>query len=160
VRPSNRKYRGGLQKSGAQQFGVQTVTHKIGKVMVKSYYGNHAYSADISLCLAQPSLVPDETRFVLLDVRFIVVDVEMIRIMAGRWWPRLQHFLGRNSIFRGAPPPANFEPCRFVIGVGHCSQRPLSHQEHSPSMMIFMSSFHNNLFPDCNYSSIIANLVE
>ena len=103
------KYRGGLQKSGAQQFGVQTVTHKIGKVMVKSYYGNHAYSADISLCLAQPSLVPDETRFVLLDVRFIVVDVEM----AGRGWPRLQHFLGRTSIFRGAPPPApaNFEPC-------------------------------------------------
>ena len=113
VRPSNRKYRGGLQKSGAQQFGVQTVTHKIGKVMVKSYYGNHAYSADISLCLAQPSLVPDETRFVLLDVRFIVVDVEMIGKMAGRGWPRLQHFLGRTSIFRGAPPPApaNFEPC-------------------------------------------------
>mgnify|MGYP006349270119 FL=1 len=111
-RPSNRKCRGGLQKSGAQQFGVQTVTHKIGKVMVKSYYGNHAYSADISLCLAQPSLVPDETHFVLLDVRFIVVDVEMIGKMAGRGWPRIQHFLGRTSIFRGAPPPApaNFEP--------------------------------------------------
>ena len=116
MRPSNRKYRGGLQKSGAQQFGVQTVTHKIGKVMVKSYYGNHAYSADISLCLAQPSLVPDETRFVLLDVRFIVVDVEMIGKMAGRGWPRLQHFLGRTSIFRGAPPPApaNFEPCHLL----------------------------------------------
>ena len=83
--------------------------------MVKSYYGNHTYSADILLCLAQPSLVPDETRFVLLDVRFIVVDVEMIGKMAGRGWPRLQHFLGRTSIFRGAPPPLISNPATMTL---------------------------------------------
>ena len=92
--------------------------------MVKSYYGNHTYSADISLCLAQPSLVPYETHFVLLDVRFIVVDVEMIEKMAGREWPRLQNFLGRTSIFRGAPPPApaNFEPCHIHVFQNNLNQ--------------------------------------
>jgi len=71
--------------------------------MVKSYYGNYAYSADISLCPAQPSLVPDKTRFVLLDVRFIVVDVEMIGKMAGV--APASAFLGADLDFPGRSAP-------------------------------------------------------
>jgi len=49
---------------------------------------------------------------VFLSVTF-VLTLENTECL-GRRWPRLQHFVGRNSNLRDVLPPANFEPCLLL----------------------------------------------